>query len=469
MAIVEVVEYLGPDPHEVFAWKYANAADPSRSDELGTWTQLVVREAQEAILFKNGQALDLYGPGRHTLSTNNIPLLNRLINLPFGGESPFKAEVWFINKVHSLDVKWGTSDPIQLQDPSYRIFIPVRSHGQFGVRIEDSRKFLVKLVGAVPSFDKSTLQRFFRGVLLTKVKDLISTYLIKKDISILQVNAYLDEISEHMKQRVGGIFADYGIEAVNFFVNSINVPEEDPAVQELKKALAERAKMEIMGYTYQQMRTFDTLQTAAGNEGSGSGLLGAGLGAGLGFGLGGAFGAAAGQMAGQLQTGGGSVFCARCRTHNPPGTQFCLTCGANILRGEEPPRKVPETPSEVPLCNKCGNPLPKGSRFCPSCGDPYRPCPKCGADNPERATACMQCAAPLPFPCTKCGEPVTRAMKFCPSCGTTVDGDEAKSAATPSKRFCPGCGKEVAPETRFCPECGVRMAGPSDESSGTAS
>jgi membrane protease subunit (stomatin/prohibitin family) len=405
MAIVEVVEYLGPDPHEVFAWKYANAADPSRSDELGTWTQLVVREAQEAILFKNGQALDLYGPGRHTLSTNNIPLLNRLINLPFGGESPFKAEVWFINKVHSLDVKWGTSDPIQLQDPSYRIFIPVRSHGQFGVRIEDSRKFLVKLVGAVPSFDKSTLQRFFRGVLLTKVKDLISTYLIKKDISILQVNAYLDEISEHMKQRVGGIFADYGIEAVNFFVNSINVPEEDPAVQELKKALAERAKMEIMGTPTSRCEPLtrsrppqETKEAVRGSSGPDSEPDSASDSAALSA-------PRAGQMAGQLQTGGGSVFCARCRTHNPPGAQFCLTCGANILRGEEPPRKAPETPSEVPLCNKCGNPLPRDRASAPPAATPTAPAPNAARTTPSGPR--RACSAPhrFPFPAPSAASP----------------------------------------------------------------
>ena len=110
MAIVDVVKYNGgPD---VFAWKYPNS-------ELGTWTQLIVNESQEAILLKGGQICDVFGAGRHTLETANIPILNKLINLPFGGRSPFSAEVWYINKVFSLDVKWGTSSPIQLQDPKY--------------------------------------------------------------------------------------------------------------------------------------------------------------------------------------------------------------------------------------------------------------------------------------------------------------------------------------------------------------
>lgn len=118
MAIVEVIKYNGGP--NVFAWKYP-------SEELGTWTQLIVSEAQEAILFKSGKALDVFGSGRHTLDTANIPILNKIINLPFGGRSPFTAEVWYVNKIHSLDIKWGTSSPIQIQDPKYSVFIPVRS------------------------------------------------------------------------------------------------------------------------------------------------------------------------------------------------------------------------------------------------------------------------------------------------------------------------------------------------------
>jgi len=130
MAIVEVVKYNGtPD---VFAWKFPN-------EQLGTWTQVIVNESQEAVLFKGGQALDIFGPGRHTLSTANIPLLNKVINLPFGGRSPFAAEVWYINKVHSLDIKWGTPTPIQLKDPKYNIFVPLRSFGQFGIQSVNPR------------------------------------------------------------------------------------------------------------------------------------------------------------------------------------------------------------------------------------------------------------------------------------------------------------------------------------------
>ncbi len=148
MAIIEVIKYDGGA--DVFAWKYP-------SDELGTWTQLIVNESQEAILFKGGKALDVFGSGRHTLSTANIPLLNKIINLPFGGRSPFTAEVWFINKIFSLDIKWGTATPIQIQDPKYGVFVPVRSNGMFGIQIEDSKKFITKLVGTMKIFDKQNI------------------------------------------------------------------------------------------------------------------------------------------------------------------------------------------------------------------------------------------------------------------------------------------------------------------------
>lgn len=282
MAIVDVIKYNGsPD---IFAWKYPNS-------ELGTWTQLIVNESQEAILVKGGQVCDVFGAGRHTLETANIPILSKLVNLPFGGRSPFSAEVWYINKIFSLDVKWGTSTPIQLQDPKYKVFVPVRAFGQFGIQIKDSKKFLLKLVGTLSQFDKTTILKFFRGVYLTKAKDVISSYLVHKNISILEINAYLDEISSYLQEKISPVFGDYGIKLVSFFVNDISVPESDPSVIQLKEALAKRAKMDIVGYSYQQERSFDTLEGAATNPNSmQGGLMGAGIGLGMGAGVGGVIG-----------------------------------------------------------------------------------------------------------------------------------------------------------------------------------
>ncbi|MCC3372646.1 SPFH domain-containing protein [Cohnella sp. REN36] len=430
MAIVDVLKFEASA--DVFAWKYPNA-------ELGTWTQLIVHETQEAILFKGGQALDLFGPGRHTLETANIPLLQSLINLPFGGKSPFAAEVWFVNKVHALDVKWGTPAPLQLQDPKYQLFVAVRSFGQFGVQVEDSRKFLLKLIGALPIFDRESLVTYFRGLLMMNINELISSYLVRKKISILEINAYVGEIAEHIQERLAPIFQEYGIRLLNFNIGSINIPDNDPSTVKLKEALAKKAEMDIIGYTYQQERTFNTLEGAAKNEGGGgANIMGAGIGLGMGFGVGGAVG---GQMAGltqQMDTSAYTRRCSRCQSLNRAEAAFCMSCGGKL--GDPQPPLAQEVE-----CSRCGKPFPATAKFCPDCGDPNRPCPKCGADNAEDAAQCRKCGTSLlpPRSCAKCGEQLEGPVKFCPNCGTGV-----------AELRCGNCQHEVKPGQKFCLECG---------------
>jgi membrane protease subunit (stomatin/prohibitin family) len=321
MAIINVVKYEG-NPN-VFAWRHPNT-------ELGTWTQLIVNESQEAVLYTGGQALDLFKSGTHTLDTMNIPLLSKIVNIPFGGRSPFSAEVWYVNKAHSMDIKWGTPTPIQIQDPKYGVFLPVRSYGQFGIRIEDAKKFLVKLVGTLPVFDKENLVNYFRGMYVTKAKDTISSYLIQRQISILEINAYLEEMSGFMAERVAPALEEYGISLSAFYVNDVSVPEDDAAVRKLKAALSKRAEMNIIGYSYQQERSFDTLEGAAKNEGSQAASL---MGAGLGLGMGAAVGGAAGQQLGGV---------------------------ANVLNVNA---------TEGKRCPKCGSSLTASAKFCPECGE----------------------------------------------------------------------------------------------------
>lgn len=432
MAIVEVVKYNGsPD---IFAWKYP-------SEELGTWTQLIVNESQEAILFKGGQALDLFTSGRHTLETANIPILNNIINLPFGGRSPFAAEVWYINKVYSLDIKWGTPSPIQLQDTKYKVFVPIRSFGQFGIQIEDSRKFLTKLVGTLAVFDKENLIKYFRGLYLTKVKDAISSYLIKKQISVLEINAYLDELSEYLKEKMQPVLEEYGIKLVNFYVNDINTPEEDPAVKKLKEALAKKAEMDIIGYNYVQQRSFDTLEGAATNPSGGqSGLMGAGIGLGMGVGIGGSFGQQMGGLTENINTKEIKT-CPKCHAEMDAGKRFCANCGYDTSK----PETLKEDDGKV-TCSNCGYKFSKTAKFCPECGDTYTPCAFCGADLKKGAVKCDSCGKDIPKLCKKCGAPIMDAnMKFCPECGDSL------------VNICAGCGTAIHGSPKFCPECGKKL------------
>lgn len=431
MAIVDVIKYNGsPD---VFAWKYPDS-------ELGTWSQLIVNESQEAILVKGGQVCDIFGAGRHTLDTANIPILNNIINIPFGGRSPFSAEVWFINKVFSLDIKWGTSTPIQLQDPKYKVFIPVRAFGQFGIQIENSKKFLLKLVGTLPQFDTNSVLKFFRGVYLTKAKDVISSYLIHKNISILEINAYLDKISTYLQERISPMFDEYGIKLVSFFVYDINVPEDDPAVLQLKNALAKKAEMDIVGYSYQQERSFDTLEGAATNPNSmQGGLMGAGIGLGMGIGTGGAIGNEFSGLAQNLHTAE-TKGCPKCKARISADVRFCSNCGYDTTL---PWQEEKSTDEEIITCSACNARLTATTKFCPECGKKYNPCIKCKADIPEGASVCPACGTNVPVPCPQCGYMLDGKSKFCPECGYSL------------VKKCRSCGNQLVGNTKFCPECGT--------------
>ncbi len=430
MAVIEVVKYNGAS--DIFAWKYP-------SEELGTWTQLIVNESQEAVLYKGGKALDVFPSGRHTLSTQNIPLLNHIINLPFGKRSPFTAEVWYVNKLFKLDIKWGTASPIQIQDPKYGVFLPVRSNGIFGIQIEDSKKFLVKLVGTLPVFDEKNIVQYFRGIYVTKVKDAISTYIVEKTVSVLEINVYLNELSEYIKECIEPEMSEYGIKLVSFYINEISVPEEDLAVRRLKNALAKRAEMNLIGYNYQQERSFDTMQSAARNHNTQTAPF---MGAGMGLGMGVGFGRAMSNMTNQV------VFensvdnlseCSKCHVKLPKGQRFCGSCGYDMETCKEE-----KSEKKVIHCSKCGA-VHNGSKFCPECGKKYISCPECGADMNEDDTFCKECNYKLPKKCPKCGTALTGNIKFCPECGECIS------------KICPNCKMEIDGEAKFCANCGEKL------------
>ena len=427
MAIIDVVKWDATD--EEYAWKFP-------SDELSTWSQLIVSESQSAVLLRGGQMLGPFKPGRYTLSTENIPILKEFLKLPFGGRTPFTAEVWFVNKTTPLDVKWGTTDPIQVQDPKYNVMLPVRAFGQYGVQIVHTKKFLTKLVGTLPGFDREKLASYFRGVMLTRAKNAIAECIIKDKISILEISAHLNEISGDLAKQLAAELEGFGLQIVQFNVNSINTPEDDPAVIRLKDALAKKAEMDIVGFSYQQERSFDAVETAAGNPGSGqAGLMGAGMGLGMGVGLGGAMGGAMSQMGGQIQTEAQGVPCPKCKAQNPAHAKFCPSCGQNLAGGAFAEESI--------VCDKCGTEANKGSKFCPSCGDPFHCCEKCGTDNPQGNLKCGKCGGPMPQDCPHCGAKVPGAPKFCPGCGKAL------------QKHCAKCGAAWPSGAKFCPECGA--------------
>lgn len=276
--IIDLVKWDGDST--VLAYKYP-------SENLSTTTQLIVNETQEAFVVHSGVYDGPFAGGHHILDTENLPLLRGAIGMPFGKKSPFTAEVWFVNRIINMAIPWGTSDPIQLQDPKYNMMVPIRAFGQYGVQIKDSKKFLLKLVGTLKSFNSEALSKYFAGVFGTRIKQAIAEAIIDRKISVLETSMHLEEISALLQSSLEIDMYEYGIRLTNFNIRSINLPENDPAVIQLKSALAKKAELGILGMSYQQDRSFNVLQTAAGNEGTAGNMVGTGLGLGIGVGIGG--------------------------------------------------------------------------------------------------------------------------------------------------------------------------------------
>lgn len=345
MAIIDVVKWNAQSDELV--WKFP-------SQQLSTATRLIVSTAQEAFVVLGGEISGPFGPGTHVLDTKNIPILRSLVNIPFGGETPFSAEVWYVQKTTPLNLLWGTQDPVQLLDPKFGVPVPVRCFGQFGIQISDSRIFLEKLVGTQESFDTAQLIEYFKAMVQTKVKVLIANSIIRSNCSIFEINQNLDLISNELSGQIDDGFREFGVTLINFFVQSVNFPQDDPAIVSLRESLAKRADMSILGYNYTQERSFDVLQGAAQNEGTAGAFAGAGLGLGMGASLGGAVAPAFGQSVnGILNTNppsAGSGTCISCNAMLMPNAKFCSECGA---------------PQQVSCCGKI---LPAGTKFCPECG-----------------------------------------------------------------------------------------------------
>jgi len=255
------------------------------SEDLVIGSQLIVFESQEAVFYYTGKVFDAFGPGRHTLTGGNLPLLQSFVNIPFGGNTPFTAEVYFVNKVSKLDMKWGTDAPIQVQEPKFGIIIGVRSFGQYGIKIKDSRKFIANLTGVFQKGEMSGYHNaieYFKGLLLSKVKTLIANVIINQKVSIFEISAQLDSISSTCKEKIEKEFNRFGIEVVNFFIQSINIPEED--VKRIKSMLDNKAIFDNLGNEkYKIMRGFDALEKMATNKGTTG--MGVGMGTSLGYGI----------------------------------------------------------------------------------------------------------------------------------------------------------------------------------------
>ncbi len=378
MAIFEVIKKVKADDNLV--WKYPKT-------NFNTMSQLIVHESQEALFFSNGKALDLFGPGKYTLTTNNIPLLKTFLKIPTGFRSPFTCEVYFIDKTEK-NSKWGTSSKLEFLDPKYNFPIKIGACGEMRFIVEDSRKLLIKLVGIKKTIDNETIDDFFQSCVLTKVKSYMANIISENKICIFEIDKYLEDFSKTLQKLLEKDFAEYGIKLNKFFLTTILKPEEDKQYQEFKElyfkqtvsvAQAElrqkvalideetKAQQKIIeskaeatsraqeGYSYQEERSYDVGEKMAANEGVGE-LANVGVGLGIMSGIGTSLGDKVGtnvqgvfaNMDTNLKT------CPKCGTQNSSDHNFCKKCGTNLN-------------TEL-TCPNCHTKIDKDTIFCPKCG-----------------------------------------------------------------------------------------------------
>lgn len=385
MPLQQVIKYEGDN--STFVWKHP-------VEDFNTNSQLIVHESQEAVFFLNGQPLDLFYSGKYTLETANIPLLRHIINIPTGGVSAFHCEVYFINKVEQMAIPWGTDSKIQYLEPTYGFPISIGAGGEMSLRVEDSKKLLIKLVGTESILNRDKLVSFFRAFLMSRVKTYIAQTFKSSRISIFEVDEHLNSFSDELKDRLVPDFSEYGIALERFFVTRIVKPDGENQYERFKdlhfrqyadvaearirqqvgvidqettskrmviQARGTAQKRQIEGYTYQQERGFDVAEHLAQNEGAGN-FSSAGIGLGMMAGVGGAVGSTVGGLFTDAFQGSKTDtsplsedhFCEECGAKLIPGMAFCDECGHPIRR--------------LNMCSNCGYVFQRPGKFCPNCG-----------------------------------------------------------------------------------------------------
>lgn len=342
MAIFDVVKFEGTG-NDWLMFKHPGT-------EFNTRSKLIVSTGQVAILVHNGQIEKICEEGTYTMDTELIPFAKGFIKGLHGGANPYPLEVYFINKRLKLDLFWGTTDPISLLDPVYKIQLQIRARGQMGIKLTDYQYFLQNLVGTLMKGSVITftiLQNYFRGTINQKIKRSLANYMIQNGITFFEIDAHLDEIQAEFENCMKEEVAKFGFEIANLSIESINVPEEN--LTRLNEILHKKAEYEQLGdNVYRTTRGYDVLEEGAKNNGSAGTFMGVGLGM---------------NMAGQAQAGSiipsassesvSKMQCPHCKKEIQKNANFCPECGGKI----------------VVTCPKCGKPVNPGQKFCAECGE----------------------------------------------------------------------------------------------------
>lgn len=486
--LASIIKYEGNN--ETLVWKH-----PIEDFNFGS--QLIVHESQEAIFFRDGQALDLFGAGRYTLQTQQLPLLEKIYKLPTDTEGTFHSEVYFVNLATQMGIKWGTDSKVRLFDPASGLHIEIGASGEFNIRVTDSRKLLLKVVGTTGGLGQEQLlgigngKGFFRSMVMTQVKSYLAQTIKENAINILEIDEHLMALSGALRERINAALDEYGLTMPEFYVSRIVTPDDDPNFRRMKEQYAEQyllvrqegirkaeaeaaadrkaveaqtaARMKIIGaqgeaeaLKIQKQAEAEAYRMQAEAEAAEMRMKGytyqqetsrqVGMEA-MKNGLGGGANAvgALGDLAGLGVSLGamGSVIGMTKDALNPmtqDAAQMGAAVGAAVVGGWDCP-VCGHKNITTNFCPDCGGKKPESKTGwdCAQCGTKNiqsRFCPNCGAKKPEESSG---------WTCPECGTKDILS-KFCPNCG-------ARKPEEKHGWICPECGtKDIM--TNFCPNCG---------------
>lgn len=349
----------------------------SGSGEIKLGAQLTVRESQAAVLFYQGKARDAFGPGRHTLVTANLPILTKILSIPWRGDSPLRAEVYMVNLKYFTNLKWGTRNPVAFRDQELGL-IRIRAHGIFNVQVVQPVLFINSLVGTMGKISTEEISSYLKRVIVSRLNDFLGERLD----TIIDLPGKFDEFSLELQQRLTLDFAHFGLRLSHLYITSITPPEE------VQKAIDDRSRMNAISDMdkFVRMKAAMAMEKAAENQGE----AGAGLGMGIGMMMPAMFNPVAQGTAGSQRGGGttpATAECPECRNTIGIDSRFCPLCGHQIV--------------VLSQCRECGKNLSPNAKFCSRCGTATEErakevfCKECGTENMAGATFCNQCGQRL--------------------------------------------------------------------------
>lgn len=319
-------------------------------DEIMNSSTLVVRPSQVALFIHKGEIADIFAPGTYKLATENIPIITRLLSLPTGGNSPIKAEIYYVNTKQFTANKWGTQNPIMMRDADFGN-VRLRGYGIYSFKVDDAKLFMKEMFGTNQIYTLNDVTEYLKPLIIEGVTDAIA----ESKISALDLAANYKEFGEKVTECAQAQFAKVGLKITNCVIENLSLPEE------VEKALDERTKLGVledkMG-TYTQMKAANAMEDAAKNT-SGGNLAGLGIGLGAGGAIGNMFAnnlttTNVPKVENQSKPTAAGKKCSNCGHEMHAGAKFCPECGAK---------------QEAKFCSNCGHKLQENAKFCPECGN----------------------------------------------------------------------------------------------------